>query len=101
MANGWGVGIVRAPGRVLFHRGGDVEGWTTKVVRVNGRAGRAIPSPHRRSTAPAGARQDGPSDHTQLAPRTPLDRGFRPSSVGIFPEKKSKNLTCTSCVNAG
>ncbi|HTT90004.1 MAG TPA: serine hydrolase domain-containing protein [Acidimicrobiales bacterium] len=33
MANGWGVGIVRSAGRVFFHRGGDVEGWTTKVVR--------------------------------------------------------------------
>jgi CubicO group peptidase (beta-lactamase class C family) len=32
-ANGWGVGIVRSAGRVLFHRGGDVEGLTTKVVR--------------------------------------------------------------------
>jgi CubicO group peptidase (beta-lactamase class C family) len=33
MANGWGVGIVESAGRVLFHRGGEVEGWTTKVVR--------------------------------------------------------------------
>jgi CubicO group peptidase (beta-lactamase class C family) len=33
MANGWGVGIIRSAGRVFFHRGGDVEGWTTKVVR--------------------------------------------------------------------
>ena len=33
MANGWGVGIVKLLGRVFYHRGGDVEGWTTKVVR--------------------------------------------------------------------
>jgi hypothetical protein len=33
LANGWGVGIVTLNGRVLFHRGGQVEGWTTKVVR--------------------------------------------------------------------
>ena len=33
MANGWGVGIVKSSGRVFYHRGGDVEGWTTKVVR--------------------------------------------------------------------
>jgi hypothetical protein len=33
LANGWGVGIVKLNGRVFFHRGGEVEGWTTKVVR--------------------------------------------------------------------
>lgn len=33
LAQGWGVGIVNTSGRALFHRGGDVEGWTTKVVR--------------------------------------------------------------------
>jgi CubicO group peptidase (beta-lactamase class C family) len=33
MADGWGVGFVKSARRVFFHRGGGVEGWTTKVVR--------------------------------------------------------------------
>lgn len=33
LTNGWGVGIIHSGGRVFFHRGGNVEGWTVKVVR--------------------------------------------------------------------
>jgi CubicO group peptidase (beta-lactamase class C family) len=33
MANGWGVGIVELAQRSFFHKGGAVEGWTTKIVR--------------------------------------------------------------------
>jgi CubicO group peptidase (beta-lactamase class C family) len=33
IANGWGVGIVEFHQRVFFHKGGSVEGWTTKVAR--------------------------------------------------------------------
>jgi CubicO group peptidase (beta-lactamase class C family) len=33
LANGWGVGIMNSAGRTFFHRGGNVDGWTVKVVR--------------------------------------------------------------------